>query len=187
MLFRSYAVFMAMENIKCIQVSGNAHAWNKIYLNLDNGFKWYVVDPTWGNAESDEFETANHCEFLYDDKTKEDAHFKADNYLDAAAAEDINQFKYIKYDGTKDMFIENNEELTSYIQYIGPYVKELHDAGKDVCIEVVFPNSGSSAYSPSSSLVSSLFKNYCDWNVTSLSFSRNEFAGYTMYNYIYEA
>ena len=184
---KTYAVFMAMENIKCIQVSGNAHAWNKIYLNLDGEFKWYIVDPTWGNAELGDKETASHCEFLYDDATKVAAHFAADNYLDAVAGSDINQYKFIKYDGVNDMLIENDFELNHYIQSISSYVKELHNAGKDVTIEIAFPTSGPTAYNPSSIEISSAFRIYCDWNVSSsMSFSRNTFNGYSVYGYKYD-
>ena len=186
-LSKTYAVFMGMENIKCIQISGNAHAWNKIYLNLDGEFRWYVVDPTFGNGELDDYEAASHSEFLYDDKTKEDEHYAADNYLDAVASKDIVQYKYIKYDGTNDMFIENDLELNHYIQHIGPYVKALHNDGKPVSIEVAFPTSGVGAYTPSTLVFKQAVKTYCDWNPDSFSFSRSEFTGYSVYSYTYEA
>ena len=186
-LSKTYAVFMGMENIKCIQASGNSHAWNKIYLNLDGEFKWYVVDPTWGNAEGDDGEAANHDEFLYSDAIKTAKHFTADNYKDVVAGQDINQYKYIKYDGTHDLFIENDLELRNYFSYISDTVKQLHSDGKKVMIEVAYPN-GALGYEPNNTILKACFLQYFDWDMGStLSFGYSDFNGYTVYNYKYEA
>ena len=186
-LSKTYAIFMGMENIKCIQNSGNSHAWNKIYLNLDGEFKWYVVDPTWGNASGSGGEASNHDEFLYDDATKEEENFKASNYLDVKANQDINQYKYIKYDGTNDLFIENDLEFRTYCQYIGSYVKSLHNSGKKVNIEFCLPT-GSFAYSPSVTVMNGCFKQYFGWDISGgVSYSPSTFDGYQIISYKYEA
>ena len=183
---KTFAVFCGMENIRCIQISGNNHAWNRIYLNLDGSFKWYVVDPTWGNGDSGSFESASHSQFLYDDASKAEMHFSGDNYQDTPALQDINQYKYIKYDGVNDWFIENDTEFNNYIQYIGNYVKELHNAGKSVNIELALPL-GEHEYVPSSTVKSNAFTNYLGWTTSSYSYSLDEYPGYQVIGYSYRA
>ena len=183
-LSKAYAVFMGMENIKCIQVSGNSHAWNKIHLNLDGEYKWYVVDPTWGNAEIGDYEDACHSEFLYNDAIKSKKHYTADNYLDCPASEDINQYKYIKYDGVHDWFIENDLELNSYLSHIGNKVKELHNAGKTVSVEICYPTT----YEPLHTVLRGALSEHCGWDPgLSIRFSESAYSGYKVYNYQYEA
>lgn len=191
---KTFAIFAGMEDIRCIQVSGDSHAWNRVYLDVDNSgtYKWYVVDPTFANASSDGREAANHYEFLYTDAMKEKSDKKtATNYLDCPALEDVNEYKLIHYgtgtpSSSNDLFIENKTELQNYCAYIGNKVKSLHAAGKDVQIEICH----STSYNPSTNNSADLkeaFKTSFNWGMTSYQFTEETFSGYKVLSIRYMA
>ena len=188
---KAFVVFAGMEDIRCIQVSGNKHAWNRVYLDLDNTgeYKWYVIDATFANSSSGEHESANHYNFLNSDatKTKEDKK-TADNYLDCVASNHVNPYKYIHYgnatpSSSNDLFIENDAELEAYYSYISSSVKSLHSAGKDVIIETCY----STSYSPANKTFQDLCKKYFNWNITTTRFTEKAYTGYQIWSYMYAA
>ena len=188
---KTLCIFAGMEDIRCIQVSGNSHAWNRVFIDPDNSGtpRWFVVDATFANASSNDMEAGNHFEFLYSDamKTKDDK-VTADNYLDCPALEDINHYKLVHYgtstpSSSNDLFIENKTELQNYCNYIGDVVKELNADGKDVQIELCFaPN-----YNPDTATIRANFKTYFDWDISSYRYTDQTYVGYRVVSYQYQA
>ena len=137
---KSFCIFAAIEDIKCIQASGNAHAWNKAYVDPDgDGVKdWYVIDATFANSSTTTFELSNHDEFLYSDSEKTKAGYTSSCYLDVTATKTYNFAKNFSYNGVNKIFLNNMDEVNAYLDAIIPLVKTAHAAGKDVQMEFFF-------------------------------------------------
>ena len=43
---KAFLIMARLENIPTIYVTGNGHAWNKVYVNGN----WFVLDATHGNT-----------------------------------------------------------------------------------------------------------------------------------------
>ncbi len=145
---KTLCVMCAMEGIRCIQVSGNAHAWNRVYLDPQNDgtYEWYIMDGTWGNAKvgggSDSIEGAIADEYLYEDTRKEEAGYKATQYAECPANSEINAFKYIHYgSGSKttsnDLYLESSSEMSAYLDALKSTVATYRSQGKKLCVNLI--------------------------------------------------
>ena len=139
---KAFAVFAGIEGIRCIQVSGSAHAWNKVYVDVDgnDNYQWYIIDPTFTNATVGEYESSTHIDFLNTDQYKSDSHYYYDNYRDCLATRSLNPYKYIHYkevkNNTTDLYMQSQGEISDYFSYLAPAVKSFHSKGEDVIIEL---------------------------------------------------
>ena len=145
---KTLCVMAAMEGIRCIQVSGNAHAWNRVYLDPQNDgtYEWYILDGTWGNAKvgsgSDAVEGAIADEYLYQDTRKVEAGYTATQYAECPANSEINAFKYIHYgNGSKttsnDLYLESSSEMSAYLDALKSTVATYRSQGKKLCVNLI--------------------------------------------------
>lgn len=146
---KTLCVMAAMEGIRCIQVSGNAHAWNRVYLDPQNDgeYEWYIMDATWGNASiSGKLEGAIASEYLYTDARKADAGYSTKQYEDCPAENEINAFKYLHFGSetktaSNDLYMESMSEIDAYLNALKATVTSYKSANKKICLNLVFSKS----------------------------------------------
>lgn len=90
----------AKAGIRSVTVSGSSvnrsgemeyHAWNKVYYNK----KWYNVDVTWDDPESDLIENISYKYFMISDKVIGETHTQSDYkfYIPKAVSDDADYYK----------------------------------------------------------------------------------------------
>lgn len=121
---KAVCILAGLENIKCVRVCGDNHAWNRVWIDAGDGEKkWYVLDATHANASYADYEAFSLSEFLLTDAQKTSYGYTADNYYKTASAvSSINPFATLHYGegyktATNDLVIENAEELSALLTY----------------------------------------------------------------------
>lgn len=127
---KAYCVLAGLEDIKCVRVTSENHAWNKLYIDVngDGEKSWFASDATWGNQgilyNSEKGEYLSVEDFLFTDAQKRTKDQIGKNYIDtnsdATTAE--NPFEYFYFDeaedGSCDFVITSGAELSALIQYL---------------------------------------------------------------------
>ena len=127
---KAYCVLAGLEDIKCVRVTSDNHAWNKVYIDVDgDGEKtWFGSDATWGNQgvnyndEMGEFLSLE--DFLFTDAQKTKRKQIGRNYTDtdSNATTEENPFAYFYFDEAKDascdFVITSGDELSTLIEYL---------------------------------------------------------------------
>ncbi|MBP5405119.1 MAG: transglutaminase domain-containing protein, partial [Clostridia bacterium] len=117
---KAICVMLGLEDIKCVRVTGNQHAWNRVYIDLngDGSKEWYVVDATHADCGVSDAnaEVLSLKQFLISDSQKTDLGYTANNYQDenALAITENNPFALCYYgnEGTSaDYVITNKSEM----------------------------------------------------------------------------
>ena len=184
---KAYAIFAGIEGIRCVQVSGSSHAWNKVYIDAEGKgeYEWFIIDPTFANATLNQYETSSSSDFLNTDQYKADEHYYYDNYCDCIATRELNPFRLLHYGNGKkstsnDFFLQTNGEVSNYLTYIAPTVKKLHSEKKDQIIELCIPND--------LKFDSNLLMTILGMNISSgYQFTESPFASYTLRSILYLA
>ncbi|MBP5308092.1 MAG: InlB B-repeat-containing protein, partial [Clostridia bacterium] len=133
---KSLITLAKTEGIPAIYVTGNGHAWNRVYV----GGAWYGFDATHGNVLVDEYECFTLTAFLFTDEYKTDKGYTSEDFAEFAAVTEYNYFAVAGYeiDGESfDLFIEGSyDELDLLIKYVKNYIT---DHSEDiVCDYAVF-------------------------------------------------
>ncbi|MDE7372496.1 MAG: transglutaminase-like domain-containing protein, partial [Clostridia bacterium] len=127
---KAFCVLAGLEDIKCVRVTSENHAWNKLYIDLDgDGEKsWFASDATWGNQgiiyNKEKGEYLSVEDFLFTDAQKIKRGQTGRNYVDtnsnATTAE--NPFEYFYFDEAEDdscdFVITSSAELSVLIKYL---------------------------------------------------------------------
>ena len=114
-----YIILAKIENIPIVRAAGDAHAWNKIYINN----KWYGVDATHGDVGISGINASylTYNNFLFTDDFKESQGFTDDQYGELRANNIYNYYDEVsyRYNFTEfDFQINNQNELTLLFLYI---------------------------------------------------------------------
>ena len=114
---KAYLILAQIENIPTIRVDGNAHAWNKIYVENN----WFGVDATHGNVlVNNSYEVASYTSFLFTDDYKENAGYSTSDYPEIKAETEYNvydSFDY-SYNGSSfDLLVNSQSELVLIFRY----------------------------------------------------------------------
>lgn len=126
---KTLLVMARLENIPAIYITGDGHAWNKVWLDGN----WYGIDATHGNVsiESSQEEILSYDSFLFTDANKAERHYHAENYDDIDATEVYSYYDNVElnYNSTDfDLLIDNAEELELLLNLTKSYTINLADA-----------------------------------------------------------
>ena len=143
---KAFSLLCNIEGIPCVEVVGNAHAWNRVKINNI----WYVADPTHGNLHisNQNVSLTDFSHFLMSDQEKASLGFISDSYQYINATENYNYFanKTFTYNGhTYDYVIQNSDELAILLAHLLTLQDDLTDWSIDLSYSSWF-TSLSSAY-----------------------------------------
>lgn len=87
-----------IEGIPALYVTGNGHAWNKVYVDG----AWYGIDATHGNLginmdTSKQFEVYSYTQFMFTDSYKTSLSYPTTNHPDKICNTVFDYFEYKKY------------------------------------------------------------------------------------------
>ncbi|MCR4725979.1 MAG: starch-binding protein [Clostridia bacterium] len=135
---KAVSILAGLEDIKCIRVIGDEHAWNRVWIDDGSGVKkWFVLDTTHANLESVIPTDSSNCEilnlesFLISDATKTDPlGYTADNYAESscAAITQSNPFSFVHYgtapaSSSNDLVISSDAEFGDLIAVVLPQIQ----------------------------------------------------------------
>ena len=112
---KSFVILAKMENIPCLRIEGDMHAWNRVYING----AWYGVDATHGGVQfnSDSAEVLTYSQFMFTDAFKTSQGYTGTNYTEYAATT-----VYDYYDNytlsTFDLLINSKQELVDVMKVV---------------------------------------------------------------------
>ncbi len=115
---KAFVVLAQIENIPAIRVTGNSHAWNRVYIDGH----WQGLDATHGGSgiQSTQEEVFSLTQFLFTDTYKTSLSFTSQDF-DALVANTQYDF-YENYDeiyGTNfDLCIDNQNEFNTLCEYL---------------------------------------------------------------------
>jgi hypothetical protein len=118
---KALLIMARIENIPCIYVTGNNHAWNKVFIDGN----WYGIDATHGDMADKEnnYEILSYTEFLFTDSYKESAGYTTSDHEELAATTMFNFYDYFTISGGADFKIDNTSELKALASYIASLPK----------------------------------------------------------------
>lgn len=115
---KAFLIMAKLENIPTIFVTGNNHAWNKVFVNGS----WFGVDATHGNAgNGSNQEILSFSEFLFTDAYKLLKGYSTADHASIKATTVINAYDYINFkygETTFDLYINSTAELNVLLNYI---------------------------------------------------------------------
>lgn len=120
---KAYVLLCKMENIPAVRVTGNNHAWNKIYIDG----KWYGVDATHGDTGVGTYEILNYKQFMFTDAYKESEGFISVDFEDLECDTVYNYYESVSYtysSKTFDLYVENQAEFNQLAQYAKSVAKK---------------------------------------------------------------
>ncbi|MBQ7466655.1 MAG: InlB B-repeat-containing protein [Clostridia bacterium] len=118
---KALLIMAQIENIPTVIVTGNNHAWNKVFVNG----AWYGIDATHGDAESSYGEILTYTSFLFTDEYKASKGYTAVDYTEFVANTEYDYFDTVSFafnDTTFDLEIDNVLELTNVFKYVKNYI-----------------------------------------------------------------
>lgn len=125
---KALLIMAKIENIPTIFVTGNNHAWNKVYVNG----AWYGIDATHGDSGSvlsdKGIEILTHTAFLFTDEYKQSKGYTVDNYKESKfkAETAFDYYDYVSYNYLSsefDLLIDNAAELTLIYRKVKNYIE----------------------------------------------------------------
>ena len=136
---KAFLIMARLENIPCVFVTGNNHAWNKVYVNG----AWFGVDATHGNAgNGSNQEILSFSEFLFTDTYKTSKGYSTADHSSIKATTVIEAYDYINFtysETTFDLYINSTAELNVLLNYIKANISSA--TTNYVTFEVVLANS----------------------------------------------
>ena len=121
---KAMVILSNLENIPCVRVTGDGHAWNKVYVNG----AWFGLDATHGNVlvSGEKKEVLSHAEFLFTDEYKEAGErgttaFVTDDYPEISCTTKYDYYANTKYssgEGEFDLVVENEADFGKLIDFI---------------------------------------------------------------------
>ena len=118
---KSLVLLCNIEGIKCVEVSGNNHAWCEVKINN----RWYVIDATHGNlgVSGYEFTVFDFSEFLISQATKQEKGYTSHEFENIRCEKDFNYLRYktVTFNDEELSFVVHNaddlEKLFEYAVY----------------------------------------------------------------------
>ena len=121
---KAMVILSNLENIPCIRVTGDKHAWNKVYVNG----AWFGLDATHGNVlvKGEQKEVVSHTEFLFTDAYKEaedggKTAYVTEDYPEISCTTKYDYYANTKYSsgaGEFDLVIDSGAEFGRLIDFI---------------------------------------------------------------------
>lgn len=120
---KAFLIMAKIEGIPTIRVTGNSHAWNKVYLNG----AWFGIDATHGDLSiNGSYEALTYTSFLFTDEYKQNAGFTSEEYPSVVAKTVTNAYENIQFDNNGkpfDLFIGSIAEFDNLLNYIKANVR----------------------------------------------------------------
>lgn len=120
---KAFLIMAKIEGIPTIRVTGNAHAWNKVYLNG----AWFGVDATHGDLSvNGSYEALTYTSFLFTDEYKQNTGFTSEEYPNIVANTVADVYGNIKFDNNGksfDLLIGSISEFDNLLSYIKANVR----------------------------------------------------------------
>jgi len=115
---KALALLCNMEGIKCVEVSGNNHAWCKVKIKN----RWYCIDATMGNLgiTGDNATVVDYGEFLISEATKASRGYTSKEYPLISASQDFNPLEYKKFTigfNTYNYVVDDENDFARILQY----------------------------------------------------------------------
>jgi hypothetical protein len=129
---KTVAMLANMEGIEAVKINGEAgttstigHAWNKVYIEINGEYNWFVIDATWdmtavsqpSSGDEPAKEILVHDYFLITDADIQDTHIASSTFNPVANTE-YNHYDYFEYTSGYDYYIENQTELDHLVNYL---------------------------------------------------------------------
>lgn len=118
---KAVTILSCLENIPCVVVTGDGHAWNKVYVD---GL-WYVLDATHGDQpaviNNIEYEIVTFDQFLITDAKKAALGYSSTKFSQFVCNTTFNYFETFKisYNGaTTDLLIDSSSDAEVLLNYI---------------------------------------------------------------------
>ena len=115
---KAFIIMARIEGIPMVMVTGNDHAWNKVYVND----AWYGIDATHADLSiGDEIEVMTYRQFLFTDAYKESLNYKTNDFKEFSATTKYNYFdntSFVVGENEFDAHIDSFEELELMLLYI---------------------------------------------------------------------
>lgn len=133
-LAKAFVILCGIENIPCIRIEGDMHAWNRVYIDG----AWYGVDATHGGVQyhADSSEVLTYYQFMFTDSFKTAQGYTGDNYTEYAATTEFNYYDYYSISSSLDLLISSSSELTDVLKSVKNYSPKLESTY--FTIEVAF-------------------------------------------------
>lgn len=151
---KAFVVLARIENIPAIRVTGDNHAWNKVYINN----AWYGIDPTHGDIAIGDNEVFTYSSFLFTDVQKTALGFSTSAYPEIVANTNFNYYDYETYTTTSsefDLLIDSYAEFNILMESINGY----DYSGEFFSIEIAIEGDFYASISSFSGKISGLFYN----------------------------
>lgn len=133
---KAFIILAKLENIPAIRVTGNSHAWNKVYING----AWYGLDTTHGDLGVNNTEVVSYTNFLFTDAFKESKGYTATDYLHVCATTEFDYYDYETY-SSFDLFIESTSEFEALIASVKTATKTTTYLTVEIKLEAEFGSS----------------------------------------------
>ena len=116
---KAMLILSKIENIPAVRCTGDAHAWNRVYVNG----KWYGIDATHGESgdPKNSISVLSYSQFLFTDSWKTGKGYTSDNYTSIVANTVYNYFDEVSYtyNGTTfDYVMDTQAEFNALMCYI---------------------------------------------------------------------
>ena len=126
---KTFLAMARIEGIICLYVTGNQHAWNKVYVDG----RWYGVDATHGNVgvSGKNQEVLSYSSFMFTDEVKTLRGYTSTDYSDFVANTSYNLYNEIEFTQdlqSFDLYIGSAHELELLLKYTKSYTVNLEGA-----------------------------------------------------------
>lgn len=113
---KAFLIMSKLENIPCVIVTGNNHAWNKVYVNG----AWYGVDSTHGNskAPTGNYEALTYTEFMFTDAYKTSEGYSSTDHAELNATTTFDFYDYFTISSGADLKFDSVSEISLMMTYI---------------------------------------------------------------------
>lgn len=110
---KAFVILAKIENIPCLRIEGDAHAWNRAYVNSN----WYGFDATHGGVQftSDSSEALTYYQFMFTDAFKTAQGYTGTNYTEYAATTKFDYYSYYEVSNGVDLYVENVTQLAALL------------------------------------------------------------------------
>ena len=118
---KAFIILAKLENIPAVRVTGNKHAWNRVYLNG----AWFGIDATHGDLSfNGQYEVLNYKSFLFTDAEKTAKGYTSTDYSYLPATTSFNYYAtevYTKDLSSADLHINSIDEFNKLMSTLSSY------------------------------------------------------------------
>ena len=146
---KAFVILAKIENIPAVRVTGNNHAWNRVYLNG----AWFGIDATHGDLSfNGQYEVLNYTSFLFTDAEKSANGYTSTDYSSLTANTHFDFYQtqvYTKDLISADLLINSKDEFNNLMNIVSSNTYDSTYFTIEIAIEKTFYSTlNGSFYSP---------------------------------------